>query len=134
MTEKNLRLAEIDKAGVRAGQRWRHYKGGVYTVIAVGLVEATLDPMVVYAGHDGIVWVRTLFVWLEEVAESTPRFKRLDEEEEEESVVSDAGYERDVVARQPCALQEGNCKAHNCPEHGFPTDPTVRVRGRKGHV
>jgi len=74
-------LAEIYASNVRAGQRWQHYKGGVYTVVAVGLYEATCDPCVVYAGNDGIVWVRSLFIWLETVSDDTPRFSRLDETE-----------------------------------------------------
>ena len=45
--------------------RYKHYKGGEYEVIAVGLQEATHEPMVVYRslqdGGDfpaGTIWIR----------------------------------------------------------------------------
>lgn len=39
----------------------RHNKTrGVYHVIAVGVLEGNLEPVVVYKGTGGQVWVRTL--------------------------------------------------------------------------
>ncbi|MCP1674320.1 hypothetical protein J2T57_001422 [Natronocella acetinitrilica] len=35
-----------------------HRKGGKYRVLHRGLLEATLDPVVVYQAADGLVWVR----------------------------------------------------------------------------
>ncbi len=78
---KQQALAEIDRSPVRVGQRWRHYKGGEYDVVAVALLEATLDPVVVYAGRDGVVWIRALHVFLEDVSAGVPRFSCIDEEE-----------------------------------------------------
>lgn len=50
------------------GTRWRHYKGGIYTVIAVGKVEKDQTPCVVYQClADGQVWVRPLYEWQEVV-------------------------------------------------------------------
>ncbi len=42
------------------GARWRHRKsGGLYKVLAVGRIEATLAPCVIYqAEAGGDVWVR----------------------------------------------------------------------------
>ena len=72
---KQEALAVIDASGVRAGQRYQHWKmGDRYTVVSVGLVEATLEPTVGYAGRDGIVWYRPLAQWLERVAFGAPRF------------------------------------------------------------
>jgi hypothetical protein len=51
------------------GSRWRHYRGGTYTVATCALDEATLVPVVVYRSEErGTVWVRTLAVWRERVA------------------------------------------------------------------
>jgi hypothetical protein len=61
---KNEALAALDESGVRVGQTWQHAKGSFYTVIATGIDEATLTPAVIYAGCDGIVWVRALEVFL----------------------------------------------------------------------
>jgi hypothetical protein len=80
MTDKDKALKAIDDSGVRAGQSWRHYKGGRYMVIAVGLEEATLIPLVIYAGHDGVVWARRLVVFLENVDASVPRFTQVDDD------------------------------------------------------
>lgn len=51
-----------------AGQRFRHYKGGLYAVIEMATLEATYEPLVIYrAEKDGTVWARPLSQWLEEV-------------------------------------------------------------------
>lgn len=119
---KQQALAEIDASNVRVGQRWRHFKGGEYDVVAVALLEASLDPAVVYVGHDGVVWIRALHVFLEEASPGVRRFARVDEEEHS-TIPSRVTREKRV-----CWQQEGNCKAADCPEHGiFP-----RERGRGG--
>ena len=38
--------------------KYRHYKGAIYEVIALGKLEATLEDVVIYKGADDIVWVR----------------------------------------------------------------------------
>ncbi len=38
--------------------KYRHYKGAIYEVIALGKIEATLEDVVIYQGAGGIVWVR----------------------------------------------------------------------------
>lgn len=40
------------------GRRYRHYKGGIYTVITLAQEEATQNPVVVYQAADGTVWTR----------------------------------------------------------------------------
>lgn len=93
MTQKDQALKAIDDSGVRAGQTWRHHKGGRYTVIAVGIEEATLIPQVIYAGGDGVVWVRRLVVFLESVEDTVPRFK-LEEAERPRSWRPTDGFEQ----------------------------------------
>jgi hypothetical protein len=63
------------------GVKYRHYKGGKYVVVAVGLKEDTLEPMVAYcdAGHHpGRIWFRSLANFTEPVhladGEVVPRF------------------------------------------------------------
>lgn len=133
VTPRDRALADLDAAEVRPGQRWQHYKGGRYDVLAVGLLEATLDPIVVYAGHDGVVWVRTLFVWNEEVAPGTRRFTRAlrvgNCEMLYDRCVGNACHH--ALARKPCLHNEGNCKAADCPEHGWarPTETPHPMQG-----
>lgn len=44
---------------IDTGTRWRHRKGGEYTVIGVGRIEADLSPVIVYRDDKlGRVWVR----------------------------------------------------------------------------
>lgn len=65
MYDKAMALESIRTAPVKAGQVWRHARSGwKYFVMAVGLEEATLAPVVVYSGHDGVVWTRRLSVFL----------------------------------------------------------------------
>ncbi|GAC1457965.1 MAG: DUF1653 domain-containing protein [Chamaesiphon sp.] len=45
---------------------YRHYKGGVYTVISVVRHSETHEEMVLYAGSTGL-WVRPISMFLEEI-------------------------------------------------------------------
>lgn len=65
MKEESLRrLRERD---VLPGQRYQHYKtGDIYVVVAVGLFEADLEPLVHYrlaADEYGLVWTRHLDIF-----------------------------------------------------------------------
>lgn len=65
---------------------YRHYKGGIYSVVAWATDEPTMTPVVVYRSvDDGRVWVRTCKSWDETVetnlggiAMDVPRFVRCD--------------------------------------------------------
>lgn len=64
-----------------SGLTYRHYKGGTVRVVAVGAMEATGVPCVVYT-HNGTVWVRTVADWMGDVvgpapAGRVPRFERV---------------------------------------------------------
>lgn len=69
------------------GQRYKHYKGGEYTILAVGLKEDTHEKLVVYQAEYDIpefgmhaVWIRSYdeFTGAVEQDDNTiPRFKLL---------------------------------------------------------
>lgn len=66
------------------GQRWKHYKGGEYEVVSLGVKEDTAEKMVVYRSLAyGTVWIRTLTNWFENVTTPdgrlVPRFKTVEE-------------------------------------------------------
>ena len=48
------------------GETYRHFKGNVITIIAVGKNTETLEEMVVY-NHDGDIWIRPMDMFLSEV-------------------------------------------------------------------
>lgn len=82
MSTKDEALFRLDASEVRAGQKWKHTKtGGIYTIVATGIAEATLTPVVIYAGHDGVVWVRALDVFLGNNDEGKARFLLIEEED-----------------------------------------------------
>ncbi len=64
MTDRTLEDAEHELAAARAyavtDKVWRHKKtGGLYVTEHVALLEATLDPVVIYRSmKDGTRWVR----------------------------------------------------------------------------
>jgi hypothetical protein len=66
----------------RDGQRFRHYKGGEYEVVATGFLEDSEAPCVVYRSLEkGIVWVRTAKNFLETIeydGTTQPRFAPLE--------------------------------------------------------
>ena len=42
-------MSPVDRrAALTPNSLWRHYKGGVYVILHVGKLEATLEPVVVY--------------------------------------------------------------------------------------
>ncbi len=64
------------------GQRFQHYKGGLYEVVTTGFIENSELPCVVYRSLEkNIVWVRTAENFFESVNDNdntVPRFKQLD--------------------------------------------------------
>ena len=75
---------------VRLG-RYRHYKGGLYEVIANGYLEETGEAAVIYKSETtGTVWVRTWESWSETVEtcdsnmiySEEPRFKFIGDDDE----------------------------------------------------
>lgn len=72
---------------------YRHYKGGLYVVLAISLDEATGEPLVTYRSNQkGTYWTRTLRNFQEHVRVATgtdvggsqierevPRFRREDD-------------------------------------------------------
>lgn len=72
------RIAAAEKL-VAVGSRYKHYKGGEYTVLHVALLEATNEPCVVYSAEYGAhaIYIRPLNDWLMTVevdGETVPRF------------------------------------------------------------
>lgn len=56
---------------------YRHYKGGLYTVVCVGRHSETEEWLVVYrAEADGTVWIRPLAMWAETVPHGGGRVPR----------------------------------------------------------
>lgn len=58
---------------------YRHYKGGHYTVLGVGLHSETLEELVIYRAEYGekLIWIRPLAMFFETVnidGTLTPRF------------------------------------------------------------
>jgi hypothetical protein len=86
----NEKLAEtelqkhLDDAAsvVQIGGRYQHYKGNLYQVVALALIDATNEPAVVYKalyGHE-LQFIRPISDWLMTVqwqGESVPRFRVL---------------------------------------------------------
>ena len=44
---------------------YRHFKGGLYTVVGVATDSETEQPVVVYRSADGRLWVRPATMWSE---------------------------------------------------------------------
>lgn len=48
------------------GEKYRHFKGNIITILETAKHTETLEEMVVYE-HDGEVWVRPMEMFLEKV-------------------------------------------------------------------
>ena len=58
--------------------KYRHYKGGEYTVIGIGRHSETLEDMVIYRAEygDGDIWVRPLNMWFDTVIKDGEKIQR----------------------------------------------------------
>ena len=50
---------------------YRHFKGGTYTLLAVGRSSETEELQAIYAADDGRLWVRPLAMFTERVPNPT---------------------------------------------------------------
>lgn len=98
VTTFRLEKMPADLPGPRAGEVYRHYKGGLYEVVGVGIVVGSRYHWVVtYRDHGkpeagGLSYTRNLFVyddmlrkepWLSYVYDGRPRFKLVENPETE---------------------------------------------------
>ena len=61
------------------GGTYKHFKGNIYKVIAIGKHSETCEDMVIYQSlAQGGIWCRPAHMWLEEVAPNTTRFTLID--------------------------------------------------------
>lgn len=61
---------------VEVGKKYRHFKGTIYTVIALAKDSETLNDLVVYK-HDDKVWVRPYDMFISKVdKEKYPNIKQ----------------------------------------------------------
>jgi hypothetical protein len=77
--------SRLDDTGsvVQVGGKYRHYKGNMYQVVALAIMEATNEPAVVYKAAYGkrLQFIRPISDWLMMVewqGASVPRFKLAD--------------------------------------------------------
>ena len=61
---------------ITVGKIYKHYKGNIYKIIALGKCSETLENLIVYQSlSDGQIWIRPEKMWNETVDEnSTLRF------------------------------------------------------------
>lgn len=75
--EKDLAQENLKNLPVKVGQKYTHFKGGEYEIVAVGIKEYTLEPMVVYRSDlKGSTWIRTIENFTETVDRDGKTHKR----------------------------------------------------------
>lgn len=68
---------------VPLGSKWRHYKGGEYTINNIAVLEETQELTVIYTSlaYPDVSFVRPITVWSEQVeweGQTVQRFSRFD--------------------------------------------------------
>ena len=61
------------------GQKLRHYKGGIYTVVGYCMIEATLQPGILYCAEQGdksVTWLRPLVEFDQDIGTENGTVKR----------------------------------------------------------
>ena len=73
--------ANLQNLRIKVGQRYRHFKGGEYEIVAMALQEDTLLPVVVYRSlSKGLIWVRTVEDFMQVIDRDVytgPRFMKI---------------------------------------------------------
>lgn len=81
LTDDELRARSSELAAkYPTGSKWRHYRGGVYEIVAACLYEDGVEPMIVYRGENGVTWVRLERKFTQTVVKDSkpvPRFVRV---------------------------------------------------------
>ena len=72
-------LHQLQTEAPASGSTWRHYKGHFVQIMTIAVLEATLEPVVIYWRRTDarVVWARPLTQWREEVdfdGQRVPRF------------------------------------------------------------
>ncbi len=80
-TEKDIAQLKHSHCGPRVGEIYRHYKGGLYVVIARAIHEESCEPLVIYQSNiSGATWARSLENFTSRVPVGIyfePRFTRI---------------------------------------------------------
>lgn len=66
---------------IKYGQKFRHYKGGIYTFLHIARHSETEEWLVVYQSSGGGIWVRPYEMFFETIlidGQQVPRFSELD--------------------------------------------------------
>lgn len=69
---------------VKPGERYQHFKGGMYEIVCQAIQESDMSPVVVYrpmSGDTHTVWTRPMSVFFEMVQQGermTKRFTKVD--------------------------------------------------------
>lgn len=64
---------------IQINKTYRHYKGNVYKVIALGKHSETEEDMVIYQSlAQGGVWCRPANMWFDKINDNTTRFTLVD--------------------------------------------------------
>jgi hypothetical protein len=85
MGERDSGLLEIQnkmKDVYEERSLWRHYKGGLYVIEGVGILEKTEEPCIIYRNAtewNGILWVRSQEEWASKTADGEDRFFKVDD-------------------------------------------------------
>jgi len=62
------------------GGTYKHFKGNIYKVIALGKHSETCEDMVIYQSlAQGGIWCRPAKMWNEKINDSTTRFTLIDD-------------------------------------------------------
>jgi len=79
MDNKEAAQKNLTNLPVKAGETYRHFKGGEYEIITIALKEDTLEPLVIYQSKaKDYVWARTYQNWSEEVEVKGKKMKRFE--------------------------------------------------------
>ena len=65
---------------IQIGKTYKHYKGNIYKIIALGKHSESLEDLIIYQGvNDGKTWVRPYSMWNETIdSDKTLRFTLID--------------------------------------------------------
>jgi len=72
---------------VKSGEMYRHYKGGLYTVVGIASHSETLEHLVIYADQKGKLWARPQTMFEEILQDGRHRFEFVEKKDADSSPI-----------------------------------------------
>lgn len=108
-SKERIRVVEGDRSiTLQVGEKYRHFKGGLYTIVGFAAHTETYDTLVIYTDSRGYHWARPVGMFIDMVPlhsnsdQLVPRFEKVGDRIEERHICTEGwtGCSNPVILKQ----------------------------------